>query len=112
MSTKLGAFLIGLALLAAGCGAGEPRLDASTQERLDQSMKAVTAGMTVDQRKQFAADVMAAAGPDMIREGLRVGREGGEPDRATLFKGIHGLTVAEIQAKAEANRKAPPKLAE
>src|SRR5262245_60061076 len=62
--SKLVAIAVGaLCLASAGCGGGEPRLDASDAASLDASVKAMTGKMTAAEREELARDAQAVAKP-------------------------------------------------
>lgn len=98
-------------LLLTGCGA--PRVDATSEATLKTTLEKMTAGMSDDEKKAFGADCMTVAffsGPDggnfgkMLTQGMSAALKGDKSpkmDTPEIMKLLHGLTVAEIHAKAE-----------
>lgn len=106
--------LLLLAVLAflPGCGSRPPKMDASTDESVKQSIDKMTEGMTDAQKEEFGKDCLTACFEDMMRlaaERAFSKEEKRKPTKAEVFKAIHGLTAAEIHAKAvELRAKGPP----
>jgi hypothetical protein len=89
----------------AGCG-GAPKLDASSMAAYQASVKAMTADMTENQKRKFAADTMAALGPEAADENMKrtFSKEKSAVDPVDMYKPLDGMTVAQIEAKAAANK--------
>jgi hypothetical protein len=86
-------FLMSVVVLAfSGCWGGVARFDASNDKAVKSSMARMTAGMNEQQKKQLSLDMMACAGPELMKTG------------SVMFKSLHGMSVAEIHDKAEAAR--------
>jgi hypothetical protein len=101
--------LILIAMAATGCGG--PKLDTTSTASAKESMEKMMAGMTDEQKKEFVADCMIAAGSDFMKSAFQNAFSKDRslmPDDTTLFKPLNGLTVAEIHAKAEETRKSLP----
>jgi len=101
----------GLAVLVAllAWGAGPPRLDASTEESLKRSMQEMTSRMTDDQKREFSADCMAVALPDMMKSAFQRAFLRNKPvaaNQINMFKSLQGMNATEIHVKAEAARRA------
>lgn len=95
-------FLVVLLLAVPGCSR-PPRMDASTDESAKASVEKMTAGMTEEQKKEFLADAAVLMAKDAAdRFGTESKRR---TTRTELYQPLHGLTVAEIHAKAEELRK-------
>lgn len=75
------------------------RLDTSSKEALETSLNAMTAGMSNAEEQKVAA---AFAGIMMIRGFEMMGQDlTDEEAQARMMEGLHGLTAAELVAKAE-----------
>lgn len=98
------ALLMGLGI--SGCGS-PATLDTSSDAALDASMKRMTAGFSEEQRNQFGSDCMVIVMPDVMKAafGAAFSREKpAPPSKTEVFRPLHGLTVAQIRAKAEGVR--------
>jgi len=92
----------------AGCG-GSPRLDTTSKESLEASMKTMEAGMTDAQKREFAGDRTTAVGPSAMQAAMKNNFNKDNDKSASsptdIYKSLNGMTVEEIHAKAEENRK-------
>lgn len=88
-ATGIFAFLF--AILLAGCG--PQKFDATNAQSAAQSFQGMTADMTETQRQEFMARATAVAS-------LLSANAAGVATADSMWKGIHGLTKAEIEAKA------------
>ncbi len=90
-----------------GCGGGA-RLDASSKEKLEDSMKAMRAGMTDVQKREFAQDLATAVGQGAMMSGFAAGGEKGKEAAASnpadAYKPLNGMTAEEIHDKAVERR--------
>jgi hypothetical protein len=106
-STKILATTLLLLLLPlAGCSR-PPRFDATSDATVESSIKAMTEPLSACGRKAFAADLTTISVPGLVKSAFGPGRgkaKGEPPRKSELFGGLHGLTAAEIHAKAEAIR--------
>jgi hypothetical protein len=94
-----------LASAVAGCGA--PTFDATNEETIKASILRMDSGMTDQQKDQFGKDIGEAALMENRRRTLDgdSGKNQATPkDMSEILKSLHGMTVAQIQAKAEAAR--------
>jgi hypothetical protein len=90
-------------VLLAGCGpAGPARFDASSGVAAGKSFQTMTSEMTEEQRQVFMARATALA--SLLNGGTKE-----TPTADTMWKGIQGMTKAEIEAKA--NELMPPRTA-
>ncbi len=89
----------------AGCGGG-PRLDATDAKTYEDSKKAMTANMSDNQKRQFAQDVMTALGPEAAQAAMKrtFSKDKSTTSETDVYKPLQGMTVEQIQAKAEENR--------
>jgi hypothetical protein len=97
MNRSIACLLVLLAMVA-GCG-GEPRFDATDEATAKASVDRMTAGMTAAQKDEFTKSMTTV----MVAPALK----GGVPkDQSpnSLRKPLHGMTAAEITAKAESIR--------
>jgi hypothetical protein len=78
-------------VLLPGCGAS--RFDGSSAAASAYSFNSMTAGMTEPQRQEFMARATAVS--SLLSGGGAV-----TPTADTMWKGIHGMTKTEIEAKA------------
>ncbi len=100
------AFALAIALVA-GPGCGRPaRLDASSDEALVQSQKAMMAGMSDSERINFRVDCLSAIGDEHITKTGEREQKGEKLTDKDLFRPLDGMTAPEIKAKAEAMRAA------
>lgn len=105
MRTALSSVVLVAMFAVSGCGGGGPRLDASSQQKLEDSMKAMRATMTDPQKREFAQDMAAALGQGAMMSGLGGGDKGKTATSASnAYKPLDGLTAEEIHAKAEEAR--------
>jgi hypothetical protein len=90
-------FFFGLFVVAGmvGCGSSEVKFDATNAASAGKSFEKMTEGMTEDQRQAFMA--RASATSSLIQ--AKAGSPTNSPDQ--LWKGIHGMTKAQIEAKAD-----------
>lgn len=96
-----------MAVVLSGCG--KPTLDTTTEATSKASMQKMTEGMTPEQKKQFAGDMIAATFPDAMKSAFsNIGKAQAKPPAPTgpneMLKPLHGMTVEQIHAKAEAAR--------
>jgi hypothetical protein len=96
--------LIPALLLAAGCGPGAVRIDATTDAIAEASIDAMRQGLTEDQKEQLQADMMALTMPVLMAAMLKEPPEGGRLTAKDLTRPLHGLTAAEIHDRAQARR--------
>ncbi len=98
-----------LAILAvAGCApAGPPTLDTTDDATLEASLGRMTGGMTEERKKEFMQGMMLIGFQSAAREAFGgVARPtspndpASNPTAAQSLKLLHGLTVAQIDAKA------------
>jgi hypothetical protein len=90
----------------AGCSR-PPRFDATSDATVESSIKAMAEPLSEGGRKAFASDLTTVSVPGIVKAAFGSGRgkaKGEPPKKSELFRGLHGLTVAEIHAKAEAIR--------
>lgn len=74
-------------------------LDTSSEDAMAASMDAMTAGMSDDDKQKLGA---ALAGIMMMRGFEMMGQDLPEDEvQARMVEGLHGLTAAELIAKAE-----------
>ena len=106
-------------LAAVLCGCGEElRLDATTDETVAASLKRMGGGLTKEQKQEFVRSLgVVAIGPAMRASVKASLGKGPEPDRraSATMKPVHGMTVAEVNAKAAEIRaavKVPPRAAD
>ena len=89
-------------LAIAGCGGGL-RLDTTNKQTYEASRKAIEAGMTDAQKREFARDTMAALGPEAVKAAMKKNFSntavGANP--AEMYKPLNGMNAEEIHAKAE-----------
>ncbi len=96
------AVVLFVALAVVGCGTA--RFDATSEDSAKASIERLSAGMTKEQKEELAKDVMAVVFVDgmkqVFKNGLTPGKKP-EFSKTEMFRSIHGLTAAEIHAKAE-----------
>lgn len=99
----LSIFIMGCMLAACSePGSVDPHatLDTSSSEAMEASIEAMTAGMSDEQQSEFGA---ALAGIMMIKGLQTMGQNLSDAEtRQAMLDELHGLTAAEIIAKAEA----------
>ena len=105
MSAKLKCGVLLSIMAIAGCGGG-PTLDATDAQSFEASKKAMTLNMTDNQKRQFAQDLAAALGPEAAQAAMKrtFSKEKSTTSETEGYKSLHGMTVEQIQAQAEANR--------
>jgi hypothetical protein len=88
-------------LAMGGCG-GDPRLDTTNKQTYEASRKAIEAGMTDAQKREFARDTMAALGPAAVQAAMKknFSNTAGPANPADMYKPLNGMTAEEIHAKA------------
>jgi hypothetical protein len=67
----------------------------------------MNANMSDNQKRQFAADIMTALGPEAAQKTMKntFSKDKTTPaDPMEMFKPLQGMTAEQIQAKAEENR--------
>ena len=112
MNVRLRCTVFLLMLAIAGCGGG-PKLDASSQATYEASRKAMESGMTDTQKRKFAADVMVVLGPEAAEANMKktFSKDKNQPASSPtdMYKPLQGMTVEQIQAKAEEIRESKKK---
>jgi hypothetical protein len=86
-----------------------PRLDATSEGRLEASLEKMTTGMSDARKKEFFEDCMDLTLPDTMKSAFQRAFLRNGPPAASgprLFKPLHGMSVAEIHRKAEEVRRA------
>ena len=94
------AIVFALVVCVSGCES-EPRMDSSTEEKALASIKKMSAKMSETEKEAFIKDCM------MIEIMIALTKEQPPGAKTTSLKNIHGMTVAEIRAKAK--EISPPK---
>ena len=99
------AFLLASLLLACGCGTSQPTVDATNQQSLDDSLRRMTAGMSEQQKEEFMAATLAVATYEQSRpardKGIIEGyHAAASSSRTDAYKSMHGMTAAEVIARA------------
>jgi len=105
MKANLKCGLLLSVLAIAGCGGG-PTLDATSEQTYAASTKAMTASMSDNQKRQFATDVMAALGSEGAKVAMKntFSKDKTATSPTEMYKPLQGMTVDQIQAKADENR--------
>ncbi len=91
--------ICGVFFLSVGCDKSG-RVDSSTDDALKTSLEKMTSGMSEDQKKQFDVDCEAVRFPDeaALNDFFK---QKEPPTKSSMFKPLHGMTLAEIRSKAE-----------
>jgi hypothetical protein len=102
------ACLVAALLGSVGCG-GPARIDATNEQTFKDSSAAITAKMTEAQKAEFGSDcatvMMKGSLPELMKKAMDAGaKPPKEPAPGEIAKPLHGLTAAEVHAKAEAIR--------
>jgi hypothetical protein len=90
----VGAF-VGFLCVSLLAGCGPAKFDASNASAAGKSFQSMTADMTEAQRQEFMG--RATAVPSLLR--MKAG-DTSTPTADSMWKGIHGMTKVEIEAKA------------
>ena len=84
--------------IAVGCGGGDPpKIDASSDAALEASLGAIIDRMTTEEMTRFVSDCSNMT----YRPPGDAGPDGRAPSQAGRYRPLHGLTAAEVHAKAE-----------
>lgn len=87
--------IVGLLCVSLLAGCGPAKFDASNASAAGKSFQTMTADMTEPQRQEFMGRATAVS--SLLR--LKAG-DTGTPTADSMWKGIHGMTKVEIEAKA------------
>jgi|GEM_PF-609967 len=100
MKTAFKATILALfVLLLTACGGGEPTLDTSSDEAMEQSYGEMTADLSEEEHQKFDE----ALGTVYMMGALRHMESGKSEDEvlAQINESVHGKTVAEIRAMGD-----------
>jgi hypothetical protein len=101
--------VVAVLIAALATVAETPRLDATSEGRLEASLQKMTTGMSDARKKEFFEDCMDLTLPDTMKSAFqRAFLRNGAPAASgpRLFKPLHGMSAAEIHRKAEEVRRA------
>ena len=85
-----------------------PRLDASSEVTLGDSLQRMTAGMSDAQKKEFLADCVELTLPDTMKSAFQLAFLSNGPAASNgprMYKTLQGMNAQEIHRKAEAARR-------
>jgi hypothetical protein len=102
--------LVSAIMIAVLASVGEiPRLDASSQAKLEASLQRMTAEMSDAQKKEFLAECMELTVPDMMKSAFQLAFLRNRPPASNwprMFKPLQGMNASEIHWKAKEARRA------
>jgi hypothetical protein len=101
------AVVLFVALVDVGCGTAA-QFDATSEESAKTSIERLGVGLTEEQKKELSSDIDTIALMDGVKQAFQEGFVPGPKSKLSkteIFRPLHGLTVAEIHARARVLRR-------